>query len=237
MLRHITYSSGNMDISARLASKTALEHGADQSVIYHASDLDSNWVHYNSHILRHERGAGYWLWKPYIIDLELQAMKDGDFLIYTDAGVEITNDLSILTKLDKDILLFRNMYIHEHWCKMDTLYAITGWRSMPIKQCQASAMVFKACEASRKFVSQWLAWCEIEKHIDDSPSIMPNHPEFKEHRHDQAILTCLAHKHNIKTWWWPAQYNYGAFIYDDGMNDRPYPVIFHHHRKRDNEWQ
>lgn len=237
MLRHITYSSGNMEISAQLASATALQHGASESKIYSPSDIDHGYYDYYKHILNQPRGAGYWLWKPYIIEKELSSMKDGDFLIYTDAGVEIINDLSILTKLNKDILLFRNMYIHEQWCKMDAMYNITGWRSMPIKQCQASAMVFRACEASRKFVLQWLAWCEVSNYIDDSPSIMANHPEFKEHRHDQAVLTCIAHKHNIKTWWWPAQYNNGAFVYDDGMNDRPYPVIFHHHRKRDNEWQ
>lgn len=237
MLKHITYSSGNMDISASLASKSALKYGADTSIVYTPADIDEKYVYDYGHIFKHERGAGYWLWKPYIIHKSLLLADKGDFILYTDAGVEIINDLSILTALDQDILLFRNMYQHEQWCKMDTMYAINGRRSMPIKQCQASAMMLKVGEKSRMFVLQWLVWCEIEKHIDDSPSIMKNHPEFKEHRHDQAILTCLAYRNNIKTWWWPAQYNNGQFIYDDGMNDRPYPVIFHHHRKRDNEWQ
>lgn len=226
-----------MDISASKAMASALKHGANSSAIYNPTSIDKDYREYYKNILEQPRGAGYWLWKPYFIEKELSSMQDGEFLLYTDAGVEIINDLSHLTKLDKDILLFRNMYIHEHWCKMDTMYQITGWRSMPIKQCQASAMLFKACNESRAFVLRWLAWCEIGNLIDDSPSKMPNHPQFQEHRHDQAILTCLAHKYNIKTWWWPAQYNNGAFVYDDGMNDRPYPVIFHHHRKRDNEWQ
>lgn len=237
MLRHITYSSGNMDISASLASKSALKYGADTSIVYTPADIDEKYANDYRHILKHERGAGYWLWKPYIIHKSIKAANKGDFILYTDAGVEIINDLSILTTLDQDILLFRNMYQHEQWCKMDTMYSINGRRSMPIKQCQASAMMFKVCEYSKTFVIQWSVWCEIEKHIDDSPSIMPNHPMFKEHRHDQAILTCMAYRYNLKTWWWPAQYNNGQFIYDDGMNERPYPVMFHHHRKRDHEWQ
>lgn len=236
MLKHITYSSGNMDISAELASTSAIKHGAEQSVIYGPNDIEVDYRLDYSDILDQPRGAGYWLWKPYFIEKELKDMKDGDWLLYTDAGVEIINSLSYLTKLNKDILLFRNMYIHEHWCKMDVMYRIAGWRHMPIKQCQASAMLFRAGEESLKFVNKWHIWCTIKGMIDDTPSSMKNAPGFQEHRHDQAIITCLAHKYQIKMHWWPAQYNNGQFIYDDGLNERPYPVIFHHHRKRDNEW-
>lgn len=237
MLKHITYSSGNMDISARLASSSALKYGADESRIYGKSDIDIDYYDDYKHILDQERGAGYWLWKPYIIDKEINKLNEGDYLLYTDAGVEVINQLSNLFKVKEDILLFRNMYIHEHWCKMDVMYNITGRRSMHINQCQASAMLFKVNANSKAFVFKWLCWCEVKGYIDDSPSSMPNHIQYKEHRHDQAILTCLAHKYNIKTNWWPAHYNNGNFIYDDGLNDRPYPVIFHHHRKRDIEWQ
>ena len=237
MLRHITYSSGNMDISAALSSRSALDHGADTSIIWNPSNIDESYKEYYGHILNQPRGAGYWLWKPYIMDKALSVMDEGDWLLYTDAGVEIVNSLSHLTSLNQNILLFRNMYIHEHWCKMDVMYRICGRRSMPIKQVQASAILVKVCEESKKFIFEWMANCEISSNIDDTPSQMPNHPAFHEHRHDQAVLTCLAHKRNIKTWWWPAHYVNGQFVYDDGLNDRPYPVIFHHHRKRDNEWQ
>jgi len=236
MLKHITYSSGNMEKSAELARTSALKYGADQSVIYHPEDIDKDYYLDYEHILSQPRGAGYWLWKPYFIEANLKDMKDGDMLLYTDAGVEIVNDLSHLTKLNHNIHLFRNMYIHEHWCKMDVMYRIAGWRSMPIKQVQASAMLFIAGEESLHLVNKWHIWCTIRDMIDDTPSKMKNAPGFQEHRHDQAILTCLAHRYQIKTHWWPAQYNDGAFVYDDGLNERPYPVIFHHHRKRDNEW-
>ena len=33
--------------------------------------------------------------------------------------------------------------------------------------------------------------------IDDSPSINENYKNFKEHRHDQAILSLLLKKYNI----------------------------------------
>lgn len=125
------------------------------------------------------------------------------------------------------------------------------WRRFG-KQCQASVIFFRVSDYSRKFVAEWLKWClhrtrfsegvcidEWRYLIDDSPSILPNHPEFREHRHDQAILTTLAYREGIKLHYWPAQYNDGAFSYEklpEYAND-DYPILFHHHRKRNHEWK
>jgi hypothetical protein len=73
--------------------------------------------------------------------------------------------------------------------------------------------------------------------IDNSPmEIANNDPEFREHRWDQAIITCLAYRYGYKLHWWPAMYNGGQFIYEKGVFNDEYPVIFHHHRKRNDEW-
>jgi len=111
------------------------------------------------------------------------------------------------------------------------------------KQCQASVIFFRVSEYSRQFVAEWLKWCLFEggRLIDDSPSRAPNHPEFRENRHDQAILTTLAYRERIKLHWWPAVYNRGGspeFVYEklpEYAGDE-YPVLFSHHRKRNHEW-
>jgi hypothetical protein len=69
--------------------------------------------------------------------------------------------------------------------------------------------------------------------IDDSPSMLPNHPEFQEHRHDQAILTCLQIKYQIKAHWWPSTYNLHQ---REHFPEDTYPPILNHHRKRNWEW-
>jgi hypothetical protein len=119
------------------------------------------------------------------------------------------------------------------------------------KQCQASVIFFRVSDYSKQFVAEWLKWClhrvrhstictdEWRYLIDDSPSITPNHPEFRENRHDQAILTTLAYREGIKLHYWPASYNDGAFVYEklpEYAGD-DYPVLFSHHRKRDHEWE
>jgi len=233
MIAHITYTDANMTISAGKAKDSALKFGAETSRICSVNDIDPYFKLINYEVLNAQRGAGYWLWKPYIILKELYRMKEGDFLVYTDAGVEVVNDLKIITDKNVDIFLFGNNYEHEHWCKgkvMDEVFKCSG------NQVQASAMFFKVGKASRDFVKRWLLFCEMPGLIDDSESD-GNHLEFQEHRHDQAIVTALAYKYGIDLHWWPAMYLDGAFHYDKGSYTDSYPIIFHHHRKRNHEWK
>jgi hypothetical protein len=72
-------------------------------------DRDPRFVDRNKNILQRRRGAGYWLWKPYIIYRELYGARDGDIIIYTDAGVNVVADISHLTNLTlkQDIVVFK----------------------------------------------------------------------------------------------------------------------------------
>ena len=235
MIKHITFASENMSISAEVCRKSALAHGCDVSRIYGKEDIfGTDFLERNYDILTQNRGVGYWLWKPYFIMQELESLEFDDFLIYTDAGVEFVNSVNHLINSMDDILLFQNNYKHSEWCKGDVMAFTPDYSG---NQVQASAMIFKVCDQSIYFVDTWLNRCEIPGLIDDSPSKLPNYPGFQEHRHDQAILTSVAVQKNIPLHWWPAQYLDGKFTYDkNGLTDN-YPVIFHHHRKRNDEWK
>ena len=180
----------------------------------------------------------------------------------------INNVSHIIERMDQDIFLFGNNWEHAHWCKGDVPTTILGkqrvsadgvqnwlWQDHPKhdvgcacraetvifgKQCQASVIFFRVSDYSRKFVKEWLDWCMFEggRLIDDSPSRTPNYPEFREHRHDQAILTTLAYREGLRLHYWPASYNDGAFTYEKiaGYASDDYPILFNHHRKRNREW-
>jgi hypothetical protein len=199
------------------------------------------------------RGIGFWTWKPYLIEWEMRKLQDSDILIYSDAGVEFINNVSyIIDRMDQDIFLFGNNWEHAHWCKRDIMDAV--WPGHPQdspqfifqrfgKQCQASVIFFRASDYSKQFVAEWLKWCLFEggRLIDDSPSRAPNHPEFRENRHDQSILTTLAYREGLKLHYWPAVYNRGSspeFVYEklpEYAGD-DYEILFSHHRRRNHEW-
>lgn len=237
----LTCSDESMTRSRALCARSAKEHGVNNAI---ECVLNPN----------SERGCGFWKWKPGILNYLMTGkdpfvnLRDNDILIYSDAGIEFIDNVNyIIDRMDQDIFLFGNMWEHAHWCKADIAQAIMptdnprvlDWRRFG-KQVQASVIFFRVSDYAKAFVKEWLDWCIFEggRLIDDSPSRLPNHPEFRENRHDQAILTTMAYREGIKLHWWPAQYNDGAFVYERGAySDEGYPVLFNHHRRRNREWE
>lgn len=232
-----TYADASMSIAAQICTASAKQNGIDRVWSWtDAAIRQTEFYEQNKAILDQPRGSGYWLWKPYIILDTLQRMIEGEILVYADAGVEFVAPVRhIIDRMDQDIWLFGNQYQHVHWCKGDVMKALNCFDSG--SQVQASVIIIRNTTKAREFVDEWLTWCTVSGMIDDNPSKVPNHPEFREHRHDQAILTSLAYINLIPLHWWPAMYNCGAFAYEKGGYNDNYPVLFHHHRCRNNEIQ
>lgn len=235
MTRLITYSDANMTMAAEICHYSALQNNVHEAKMYGPKDIDTKFYKANKAILDAPR-AGYWLWKPYFIDRELKSLPDNTILLYCDAGVEIVNNINhIIDRMTGDIFLFGNMWQHVYWCKADVMKAINCWDSG--SQVQASVIMIRNTKFAREFVNEWLTWCTVSGMIDDSPSKCPNHPEFREHRHDQAILTTLAYREKLTPFhWWPAMYNAGNFTYEKTGYPDTYPILFHHHRMRNSDF-
>jgi hypothetical protein len=235
MIRLVTYASERMTRSMNLCLQSSLKYGVKDADGHEGKCFTGDFVEMNKATLEKTRGAGYWLWKPYIILAKMLGCQDGDILIYSDAGVEWVNDVRhLIDSMDEDIFLFSNGHKHVEWCKMDVLEAIIpGRHNMDLPQVQASVILFRVNQKTRDFVKEWLLYSQMPGFIDDSPSKLPNYPTFAEHRHDQAILTCLQIKHGYKQHWWAD----GTWIPQRHRwpHDH-YPQMFHHHRKRNNEW-
>jgi len=231
----VTYASSDMSRSQQICIASALRHGAAKSWEYH--DVAPAFREKNASIFSQPRGAGYWLWKPYVVDHVLGQIPDGELLVYVDSGVEVLEDLSPLVDLlSRDLLLFSSGYLHRQWCKGDVLRRFSlEWPACEMEgkeQVQASVLLLRASAGSRDFVAKWLQICQEPGMIDDSPSVTPNAPDFREHRHDQAILSCLAHAHGLELHWWPDATHRGIRNrYGDA-----YPVMFNRHRRRNWEW-
>jgi hypothetical protein len=256
----VTFSDESMSRAAELCIRSAEAHGVeaewDAWTPQAVSARDSGTL--RRLIESGARGCGYWSWKPFIIADAMMLAYENDVIVYADVGIEFINNVShIIERMDQDIFLFGNNWEHAHWCKRDVAEAVwpegvkaqekylmsTVWHLFG-KQCQASVIFFRVSDYSRQFVAEWLKWCLFEggRLIDDSPSRTPNHPEFREHRHDQAILTTLAYREGIKLHWWGARYNIdqpgGGFVYPKASEyaGDTYEPFVHHHRKRNHEW-
>ena len=222
-------------------SQSALAHGAGRVSMWGSEDLQRTQF-YRDHreILDVPRGAGYWLWKPFIILTELERLSDGDYLIYCDSGNpekpnEISRPLSQLTEWchAHNGGMLPGVYVPQHgrntrWIKGEC-FAVMGcdsdlYRNHP--QIQATFSVWERHERSLDFVRTWLQWCKVpaalvDDHID--PSI-PDAPDFVAHRHDQAVLTLLALKWGLKCFGSPVEVHWADKKIDrliDRINGRP----------------
>jgi len=226
-------SKGNLIYSAKKLGF----FNSDKIYHYCGYSVNENFYEKNRDILNQKRGCGYWLWKPYIILETLKKIPNNEYLLYLDSGTTILDDVSILKEVNSDVVLFHNEHNHIDWCKMDTLMHITPMFAIPdYKQLQASAMFLKNTVEVRNFIGEWLELCQIKRLIDDSPSVIPNAPSFKEHRHDQAILTCLDYKWGISKYLkWDDYITYDRNNFERKHPDKP--ILFWHHRKRNHEWE
>ena len=219
---HITFASDNMTISAANCHKTAIRYGAKGGKIFGPEDIDACFFERNMVVLESTRGAGYWLWKPYIINKMLDILPENEILIYTDAGLSVEQPLELLVKeMSGYIMVFGNRWRHGDWCKMDVLKEMDCEKYAEREQLQASCIILRVSDFAKDFVSLWLDFCQKPGYIDDSPSKIPNPKGWREHRHDQAILTNLVFLWNISVHWWPAQYN----LRNKHKYENKYPVI------------
>jgi len=189
----------------RLVARAA-ELGCFDSVIsYSPENIDAEFAEENASILSQERGAGYWLWKPYFILKTIMAASEGDIVLYLDAGDWIEKsprEFLLKTLEDSDLVLTRGGYRNADWTKGDCfeLMKCNSPSYWGVTQLEAGIIACKKSMFSITFIAEWLAWCRHAPVLTDDPNVVGyNAPTFCEHRHDQSILTCLMVKHGLRS--------------------------------------
>jgi hypothetical protein len=207
----ISYADRGFVAAQRENARTALSVGGfDTALCYRRHHLGLWFRWRRRRILRQPRGAGYWVWKPYLIRHTLRQMRDGDILFYSDCDARFVSSidplLPILSGLaDPGIIVFslEDFHINRIWTKRDCFHYLGLDTSSYIDGQQVAAGLF-ICRRSRPtlaFVEEWLAAVLDARIVTDAPNVcgLPNYPGFRDHRHDQSVLSLLARKHGLTT--------------------------------------
>jgi hypothetical protein len=169
------------------------------------------WPIHKDFILNNNRGYGYWIWKPYLILKILNNINENDILLYLDAGCELnangkeyfTNNL--IPKVNEKKIIGCETSVHTShsnditYTKMDLIKYLNMDNSPTLSHnhMQSGCVMMKKCYQIVKLYEEFYNISCNYHMIDDSPSIEPNKPIFKEHRHDQSILNLLVKKYNL----------------------------------------
>jgi len=221
MIILINYANKGFINSRKSLNKTAIDTGEINKVIeYNSTDIDPEFIYKNEKIFSSPRGAGFWLWKPYLILKTLEQIRDNDILVYSDCGIVFVSSIENYVRfMNGSFMLFQHIDCIEHeYTKSDTFELLNCRNNSEItntSQLYASFSIWKKNENSIAFLKEWIRYCENYHCISDEPSIIPNAPTFKDNRHDQSIMSCLAklykNKYNIQIEKDPTQYGNTTF--------------------------
>ena len=148
------------------------------------------------------RGYGYWIWKPFLIWKTLCEMDEGDVLLYADSGCELhvsgierfMEYLEIVQKNENKNLFIGSETPIKDWCKMDTVKFFGAEKLIledDAKEVCPTVLFTSSTTKNKVFFKLYYEACCNYHNVNDSPSISPNIPTFKDHRHDQTIFSIL----------------------------------------------
>ena len=159
------------------------------------------------------QGAGFWVWKPFIILKELEHLEEGDYLLYTDAGRppgrlfhhSLEPFVQWLREKGQDMMPGVNISYYTggltRWCKQsvfDELKLDSGsFEQAPL--IQGSFLFLKKSEQSLRILREWMDLCRQFKLVSSATTEEESRcrDNFVAHTHDQTLLSLVAAQHHL----------------------------------------
>ena len=204
---YINYANQDFVIQQQKNTHEAKTIGhVDKVIAYSPCDIDTDFYTKHKKILNKTRGAGYWLWKFYIVYKTL--LRDdvayGDVVFYADSGTKILKDLtpvfSMPAHYNQDIILFSSGEVCNQRIKKDAfiLMDCNTPDAHTAPMVAGGFHIWRKSPESIQFIETCLKYATNYQIISDSRSKLGKElPEFTMHRHDQAVFSLVAYKQNI----------------------------------------
>lgn len=177
----------------------------DKYYSYGPDDIDPIFKEKNKDILSRKRGNGYWLWKPYfILKTFKEKLIEGDYLIYTDAGVLYIDTtykiINFLKEQNAEMWAIQlNNCVEKKYTKRDA-FILLGADSpfyTDTNMYMAGIQIYRKSKFTEKFLEELLYYSQDKRIITDEPNILgkQNYEEFIDNRHDQSVFSLLIKKY------------------------------------------
>jgi hypothetical protein len=199
--------------------------GFDIVRIFTPNELNDMYKEKNSHILCNTQGAGFWIWKSYILLKYMYEIDKDDIVCYCDTLYLFTGETTIqdLTQYIHDktgIFITHNKpnepaYLEKHYSKgdafllmnaMDTIYCDTP-------QAWGGFIIIKNSLNALQVISEWFTYVQDERIVTNVSSTLYNNDNgFIENRHDQTVLSIICKKYNIPLKDFPERFLYNIRV-------------------------
>ena len=225
-----SFADDNYRVSLdRITNEAKLTGVFDEVLAYSPRDIPRDYFNAHFEVLNATRGAGYWAWKPYFLKSIMNRLAYGDVIMFADAGCEFTGNPQMFVDIARQygFLGFRLPIAPKHyvqrWTKGDIFEALGMDMELfgTEKQHVGGIFLIQKTPRNEQFVADWLRFSEDPQLITDRESLAPNHPDFQENRHDQAIYSLLIYKYGL------------SLVLEDRTFPREYSKVIHAARRRD----
>lgn len=202
----LTYGDENYKISSKRLVREARRFGCFKEIYScNKKDLDQQFKLQFKDVLNQRRGAGYWIWKPYLINKYLKRLDNGDFLIYLDAGCTINKKglnrfweyIQILDNSDQGIISFdlihpENLYTNEACFN----YFNVSNKDREKGQLLAGILIMKKNYLICKQIDLWVKTVYQNVNLFTDALTKDEIKNFKFHRHDQSVFSLIRKQFN-----------------------------------------
>lgn len=240
MIIAINYADRHFAKAQQLNLRTALAWGADRTIAYTPADMDASFRRQNEAILAAAKGNGYYLWKPYFLNKAYRELKEGDYLIYTDAGSIYVNKIQYLIhcmeRERQELMVFslQREMLERKYTKRDAfvLMGCDNPRFTDTPQSIGGYVILKKSDFVEKFIAEDLKFAQDERIITERKNTLgfDDYPEFIAHRHDQSVWSLMVKKYDIKRFRDPSQYGLVNHYEPEVERRSTYPQIIDSHR-------
>lgn len=214
----ISYADENMAFSLKRIGKQAKRLRFFDEIILWTPKMLPKYV-LDSPLMKYNRGGGYWAWKPIIIRETLQQFDEGTIVVYCDAGCTLNKSSewkSFFEKLERyNTLCFEYKDTMDVWDKFgQTSTKIKYWTKDKTlnyfndllsdtkygdKYNKIWGGLILCRGKENKFINHWLKLTLENPELIIDPELDEDQYENKllaYHKHDQSIITPLAHLYN-----------------------------------------
>ncbi len=216
-----------------ILAMSAINRGVDFIHNYRRNHIDPAFIRTNP-IMNDPTGAGYWLWKPYLILKTLKKIPEGDIVIYGDTGWLIRQNIRdyFTTALgNKDVLLFA--YNPKDYRLAGTIASGDTFDALNCRneQCRyshhvwAGILVLRNSKQSRSFIEQWLRLAKNTDLLTGRKQHSLPFPEFSHHQHDEGLLSVLAGKESAQVSFTPMNASFFRYIHMHRRKDSKRSLI------------
>jgi hypothetical protein len=203
LVHFVTYGDHRFAHSKLRIAKEAAAMGFDHIGVYGPEHLPPDFIQRTAPYIHEARGAGYWIWKPYILKITFGEMRPGDICTYADAGCRLnprgSKRLTEYFEMLNDASGCLSLQVLGHTERMHTCSRLFDYYAIgaddPVRdtdQLIGGILFFRKCETTQRIVDEFY---ETALRRPDLFTDAYNHetqdPAFAGHRHDQSVLSLI----------------------------------------------